>query len=395
MFEQRLDQLPAAGRPVVRVPFAALAARPRGVEVALQVGQLITLLTDDHPATADGPGTDVPPDEAVRVERDLVDEIGAAERMKARTEAAQISAIAELAGRPMFAGCAEHGHDDPAHGVRGAASVVSAELRLSPAAAVARVALACELVAELPATLAELSAGGIDGYRARVIAEQTRPLAGAPGLRRSVEATMLATAHRKTATQLRAAVTKAVIAADPANAQQRHRRARAGRFVSAPCPEPDGMASLLLRMPAEDAAAFWTAIDAAARRQQNADPGDKRTLDQARADVLAGLGWSALTAGHLGCCHPDCSHINSRLGARRGKAACVNVTVAYTTLIGADDQPAHLHGHGPITAEAARRIAAHGVWRRILTDPALGCGPRPRPPAVPAAAGAGRARHRP
>ena len=246
MFEQRLDQIPAAGRAVVRVPFPALADRPRGVEVALAVGQLTTLLTDKAPAA----GTGVPADEAVRFERDLVDEIAAAERMKARTEAAQITAIAVLAGRPMFAGCAEHGHHDPAHGVRGAASVVSAELRLSPSAALARTTIACELVAELPATLAELRAGRIDGYRARVIAEQTRPLAGAPGLRRSVEATILATAHRQTATQLRAAVTKAVIAADPTAAAERHRKARAGRFVSAPCPEPDGMASLLLRMPA-------------------------------------------------------------------------------------------------------------------------------------------------
>ena len=50
----------------------------------------------------------------------------------------------------------------------------------------------------------------------------------------------------------------------------------------------------------------------------------------------------------------------------------MNVTMAYTTLIGADDQPAHLEGYGPIGAEVARRIAAHGVWRRLLTDPASG-----------------------
>jgi Domain of unknown function (DUF222) len=50
----------------------------------------------------------------------------------------------------------------------------------------------------------------------------------------------------------------------------------------------------------------------------------------------------------------------------------VNVTVAYTTVIGADDQPAHLEGYGPITAAVARRIAAHGTWRRLLTDPASG-----------------------
>ena len=358
---------------MVRVPFAALADRPRGVELALAIGQLSTLLTDKAPATAaDGHGTDVPADEAVRVERDLVDEIAATERVKARTEAAQIAAMADLAGRPMFAGCAEHGHDDPTHGVRGAASVVSAELRLSPAAAVARVALACELVAELPATLAELAAGRIDGYRARVVAEQTRPLAAVPDLRRQVEATLLGKAHKQTATQLRAAARKAVLAADPASAEERHRRARAGRFVSPPCPEPDGMAALLIRMPAEDAAALYTAIDAAARRQQKATPDEKRTLDQVRADVLAGLGWSALYSGHLGCCDPNCAHVHQRLAWRRGKPVCVNVTVAYTTLIGADDHPAHLAGYGPIGAEVARRIAAHGVWRRILTDPASG-----------------------
>jgi hypothetical protein len=132
------------------------------------------------------------------------------------------------------------------------------------------------------------------------------------------------------------------------------------------------MANLLIRMPAEDAAALYTGIDAAARHQQKASPDDKRTLDQLRADVLAGLGWSALRAGHLGCCHPACGHVNQRLGAGRGRPATVNVSVAYTTLIGTDDRPAHLHGHGPITAAVARRIAAHGTWRRLLTDPVSG-----------------------
>jgi hypothetical protein len=31
-----------------------------------------------------------------------------------------------------------------------------------------------------------------------------------------------------------------------------------------------------------------------------------------------------------------------------------------------------LEGYGPITAQAARRIAGHGTWRRLLTDPASG-----------------------
>jgi Domain of unknown function (DUF222) len=368
-----VDRGPAVGGPVVRVPFAALAARPGGVEAAYHAVQLTRLAGVADPAAAADPAVSVEPwDEAVAVEHDLVDLIAAVERVKAGAEAAQLRAIAELAGRAMFAGCAEHGHGDPAHGVRGAASVVSAELRLSPSAAVARTTLAVELVQELPATLAELAAGRIDGYRARVIAEQTRPLAHTPQLRRDVEAALLRRAPRQTATQLRAAAVKAVLAADPASAEERHQRARAGRYLSPPCPEPDGMASLPNRMPAEDAAALYTAVDAAARQQQKANPEDKRTLDQLRADVLAGLGWSALAAGHLGCCHPDCGHLNQRLGTRRGRAATVNVTVAYPTLIGVDDHPAHLHGHGPITAAVARRIAAHGSWRRLLTDPVSG-----------------------
>ena len=269
----------------------------------------------------------MPADEAVRFERDLVDEIAAAERMKARTEAAQITAIAVLAGRPMFAGCAEHGHDDPAHGVRGAASVVSAELRLSPSAALARVALACELVAELPATLAELRAGRIDGYRARVIAEQTRPLAGAPGLRRSVEARSWPRRSRQTATQLRAAAAKAVLAADPASAADTAPEG-AGRPVRVPAVPGAGRDGQPAPADARRRTPPRSGPPSTPPPAANRPPtrGDKRTLDQARADVLAGLGWSALTAGHLGCCHPGCAHVNSRLGRRRGRAACVNVT---------------------------------------------------------------------
>jgi hypothetical protein len=52
----------------------------------------------------------------------------------------------------------------------------------------------------------------------------------------------------------------------------------------------------------------------------------------------------------------------------------IQVTVAASTLLGCDEQPAELDGYGPITAQTARRIAADrsGTWRRILTDPASG-----------------------
>jgi hypothetical protein len=105
---------------VLRVPFAALAARPGGLEAAYHLVQLTGLGgVDDSAAAADPAVSTDQVDEAVRVEHDLVDQIAALERVRARAEAAQIRAMAELAGRPMFAGCAEHGHGDPAHGVRG------------------------------------------------------------------------------------------------------------------------------------------------------------------------------------------------------------------------------------------------------------------------------------
>jgi Domain of unknown function (DUF222) len=61
-----------------------------------------------------------------------------------------------------------------------------------------------------------------------------------------------------------------------------------------------------------------------------------------------------------------------RLQRRHGRAAAVHVTVALSTLAGLDDLPAELDGCGPITAEVARRFAAHATWRRLLTDPASG-----------------------
>src|SRR5699024_4319198 len=61
-----------------------------------------------------------------------------------------------------------------------------------------------------------------------------------------------------------------------------------------------------------------------------------------------------------------------RLQNTRGKPVTVNVTVPYSTLIGIDEHPGQLAGYGTITADVARRIAAVGTWRRILTDPVNG-----------------------
>jgi hypothetical protein len=125
------------------------------------------------------------------------------------------------------------------------------------------------------------------------------------------------------------------------------------------------MAWLNVYGPAEDVTAIRAMLDGAA--DAACQPGEERTTDQLRFDVLAALAWASLSSGHLsGCEHAP------KLGKRHGRAAAVAVTVPLSTLIGINDAPGELDGYGPITAEVARRIAAAGTWRRLLTDPASG-----------------------
>jgi hypothetical protein len=61
-------------------------------------------------------------------------------------------------------------------------------------------------------------------------------------------------------------------------------------------------------------------------------------------------------------------------GTESGLRAHVQVTVSLNTLMGLDEEPAELHGHGPITAPTARDLAfEHGsTWQRLVTDPLTG-----------------------
>jgi hypothetical protein len=125
------------------------------------------------------------------------------------------------------------------------------------------------------------------------------------------------------------------------------------------------MAGLWSVLPADEATRVHRTLDAAARTARAA--GDDRTLDQLRADGLTDLvlhracpaGDAALDG--TGCCVE-----------RRRPDAQVVVTVPLSTLIGLDEQPAHLGGYGPVDATTARALAAGGVWRRLVTDPLSG-----------------------
>ncbi|WP_285636784.1 HNH endonuclease signature motif containing protein [Microbacterium arabinogalactanolyticum] len=85
-------------------------------------------------------------------------------------------------------------------------------------------------------------------------------------------------------------------------------------------------------------------------------PDELRTFDQLRADLLTDL---------LLASDPSEAHGAGLDGIR----ATIQVTVSATTLIGQDDRPGELDGHGPIRPEVARALAGSTKgWTRLFLD---------------------------
>jgi Domain of unknown function (DUF222) len=339
---------------------------------------------------------------------DLLDRIVACERRVAAAQAEQLALIARFArmrpalvGERLQAGASEFAVDE-----------LAAELRLSRCAAGARLVLAVTLAERLPGTAAALAAGEVDLPKVRAVADVTDRVEAPLAL--AVEQRVLPKAAGQTVGQLRAALTRAVLAVDPAGAQTRHERAVVDRRVAVSA-LPDGMAELWALLPAPAASAVYTAIDQHARRPGH--PADV-PMDARRADALVELitrpavpahtdqaasPSGAAPAGSLVPADADSALVDTanRAGASapptpgppsaedaeraavgvethgapaRRLAPLVQITVAATTLLGLDDQPGELAGHGPVPAAMARQLAADpsGTWRRILTDPTTG-----------------------
>jgi len=336
---------------------------------------------------------------------DLVEAVAAWERIAAWAAAHQVQALAALVSRPVFARLSSL--RDGLDPVRGAGLEVSARLRVSIREAEQRLDLALTLVTERTATLAALAAGRVDYWRAKTLTDGLAVLED-PATAARVEHDLLQAAGGLSRAGLRTRVAKAVAVADPAAAEGRHARAVEDRQVRCR-PEPDAMGSTWALLSGYDTATLDRVLDAAADGIRHAHPDDPRTHAQRRADALAHLAHTAWRTGHLGPAAGDCGSDDGTCPARRGgpgpdglcgrtrrgrrrdgrgcRCGCggagtirlrpgrrpqIAVVVPYATLLGVDDQPGELAGYGPLPASAARRIAAGGTWRRLLTDPATG-----------------------
>ena len=228
---------------------------------------------------------------------------------------------------------------------------VSCAMRIAPVTARAKLFEATELVTRLPATLSMLGRGEIPVRHASRLAEAVISLPDEVAAQ--VEARVLPRAAGQTIGQFTAAVRRAVLALDPRDQQQKVEDAVAERRVCF-TPQDDGTTELWASLPAAGAAALQARLRRAAQKAKQLRDG--RTADQRQADALIDLA--------LGDPCEPASTSGQQLKPR------INVIVALSTLLGLDNQPGELDGHGPIPAAIARALAFDptGTWRRLLTD---------------------------
>ncbi len=257
--------------------------------------------------------------------------------------------LAGVQAQVLAAMAADDGSED-----RWVREEVGCALRLSALTAQRRLAVAETLTGALAETGRALHRGRIGYLHAMTLAEATYPLD--PQVATAVQARVLPRAGGQTLAEFKRSVRRAVHTLNPARVEEQRAHAMSERRVCVTARE-DGMAELWALLPAEGAAAVMAAVDCLASVTSATD---LRTADQRRADALVDLGIAALHDPHL--------------PKAQGMRPSIHVTVAVSTLLGLDEQPGELAGHGPIPASVARHLAADqtGTWRRLLTDPATG-----------------------
>ena len=285
----------------------------------------------------------------------LLDVAGAWERARGWLDAQQNSALVELDRAEQQAG----GERAERQWCR---EELAVELGVAPMTAHHRLEFAHAAAVRVPVVGGSLAAGEVSAHHVRLLIRATERLSDEEA--RVVDARVYSafrSGRIRTPGQFKRYAQEQAIRVNTAAAAQRHAQAVADRSVWLRALE-DGMAALTAVLPAEDARTVAAAVEARARSSRDHTASDQRTLPQLRADALTALAADALNAA-------DAPTIHRR-------RPTVHVTLAMSTALGLDDEPAQLAGYGAIDAETARRIAADpsGTWRRVLVDPVTGRG---------------------
>ncbi|WP_341394320.1 HNH endonuclease signature motif containing protein [Arthrobacter sp. G119Y2] len=268
---------------------------------------------------------------------------------------------------------------DPAMAFSLAAEEAAAILHIPTNTAMMLMSEAGTLCTTHTPTLHALETGNISYAHAQTVIDQCQniPAKELP----SFQTQLLDLAPEQTHTQFRVRARRLRENTYPETIVVRQRSAFEQRRVALQ-PDCDGMSWLSALLPAEKAQAFFTRLSLAARGEQA--HGDPRTVDQLRTDILTDL----LDGGNHGAtCEGDCPRASAgkrsgagRSGGSKTGTGCgghgsrarteILVLISAETLLGADDQPAELHGYGPISPETARRMAREAAkWTPVERNP--------------------------
>jgi len=252
---------------------------------------------------------------------------------------------------------------------------VAGVLGLTETAAQRMIGLGCDLRWRLHQVQVAFASGRIDLAKAHALSEALANVSD--GILAEIERRLLDGADGTSTTRLKDRARRLIARLDPEGARERRRRAVADRDVRVLARE-DAMAEVDGLLPAEGGQILAGRLRAMSFDVCSRDP---RTHAQRRADALV-----ALASGHAHlecrCEREDCTaRTDVTANTRSDVAVQVLVGVNASTLLGLDDAPGYLSGHGPIDAELARELAADATWKRVLTlsdtdrariDPAAG-----------------------
>jgi hypothetical protein len=282
---------------------------------------------------------------AVLSDDELVGVLRACQRVESWASANLLATIAELARRrPAERAAPAPPGEFPEQISEFVSDEVAAALTLTGRAASDRTDLSLELATRLPGTFRAHYAGLIDYPRVRLVAEATRILSDKQA--RQVEAHILSKATKQTTGQLRAALARAVLAADPQAAARRREEAQKDPRVRR-WQEDAGTAALAgYGLPPADVLAADQQLTARALALRDAGlPGSVEEL-RAHAYLDALLDRNSVPAPT----EPAAAASGPRLPAR------IDLTVPLATELGQAEEPGVVAGFGPIDAPLARHL---------------------------------------
>lgn len=284
---------------------------------------------------------------------DLIQEL---ERAKAALEAAQARQTAVLE-QLRIAEEADRGVSPKRRG-KGLGAEIALARRESPTRGSQHLNLARALTTDLPHTLRALEAGRIREEHALAVERETAWLS--PEHRREVDVMLVdlfdTYGPRKLAGEARAHAQRL----DPASAVERLARAESERRVSVR-PLPEGMASLQALLPMAQAVGVYAALRRDASTMvgtgETSDPADPNDTPRTRDQIMADLLVERVTGQQTAVAVP----------------AEVQLVMSDAALLGDDDTPARLIGHGPLPAAMVKKWLAHPetsvFLRRVFTRP--------------------------